>query len=114
MVPIPHRVHLFLTRIYEQVKCLTAPGAHALWFMYEPILMSKVSFAKLNEAQKKAVMAAGQVAEDWFATKAAGLDKTMTDTFKKPELKLSPCLKSRQLHGKKSLAKLHMQLLPRR
>ncbi|MGD8795698.1 MAG: TRAP transporter substrate-binding protein DctP, partial [Thiohalophilus sp.] len=28
-------------RIYEQVTCLTAPGDHALWVMYEPILMSK-------------------------------------------------------------------------
>ncbi len=75
-------------RIYEQVKCLTAPGAHALWFMYEPILMSKASFAKLNDAQKKAVMAAGQVAEDWFAKEAAGLDKTMVDTYKKAGVKV--------------------------
>jgi len=28
-------------RIYEQVKCLTAPGDNALWFMYEPVLMSR-------------------------------------------------------------------------
>lgn len=70
-------------RIYEQVKCLTGPGAHALWFMYEPILMSKASFAKLNDAQQKAVMAAGQKAEDWFAEKAAGLDSKMEETFKK-------------------------------
>ena len=28
-------------RIYEQVKCITAPGENALWFMYEPVLMSK-------------------------------------------------------------------------
>jgi TRAP-type C4-dicarboxylate transport system substrate-binding protein len=69
-------------RIYEQVKCLTSPGAHALWFMYEPILMSKVSFGKLNDEQKKALMAAGQVAEDWFAEKAAGLDSTMEAKFK--------------------------------
>src|SRR5207247_631649 len=27
-------------RIYEQVKCLTAPGDHALWFMYDPRHMS--------------------------------------------------------------------------
>ncbi len=70
-------------RIYEQVKCLTAPGKHALWFMYEPILMSKASYNKLNDAQKKAIMAAGQKAEDWFAEKAAGLDSTMVETFKK-------------------------------
>lgn len=70
-------------RIYEQVKCLTGPGEHALWFMYEPILMSKASFDKLDDAQKKAILDAGQKSEDWFAEKAAGLDTTMEDTFKK-------------------------------
>ena len=70
-------------RIYEQVKCLTAPGDHALWFMYEPILMSKKSFNKLNPAQQKAIMAAGQAAEDFFNGAAAGLDQKMVDTFKK-------------------------------
>jgi TRAP-type C4-dicarboxylate transport system substrate-binding protein len=68
-------------RIYEQVKCLTIPGDHALWFMYEPILMSKASFAKLNADQQAAVMAAGQVAEDWFAEQAAGLDTKMEEAF---------------------------------
>ncbi len=70
-------------RIYEQVKCLTIPGDHALWFMYEPILMSKASFEKLSKDQQKAVMDAGQVAEDWFAEKAAGLDDKMEESFKK-------------------------------
>lgn len=75
-------------RIYEQVKCLTAPGAHALWFMYEPILMSKASFDKLNDDQKKAVMAAGQKSEDWFANQAEKLDDTMSSTFKKAGVKV--------------------------
>ena len=43
--------------------------------------MSKASYAKLNADQQAAVMAAGQVAEDWFAKKAAGLDTTMEETF---------------------------------
>ncbi len=68
-------------RIFEQVKCLTAPGEHALWFMYEPILMSKASFDKLNAEQQKAIMDAGQVAEDWFAGEAAGLDTKMEKAF---------------------------------
>jgi TRAP-type C4-dicarboxylate transport system substrate-binding protein len=29
-------------RLYEQLKCVTAPGENALWFMYEPVLMSKI------------------------------------------------------------------------
>ncbi len=70
-------------RIYEQVKCLTAPGEHALWFMYEPILMSKKSFDKLTPAQQKALLAAGQKAEDYFFQKAKDLDKTLVETYKK-------------------------------
>lgn len=69
-------------RIYEQVKCLTAPGDHALWFMYEPILMSKKSFDALTKEQQEAVMAAGQVSEDYFFEQAKKLDQTMVDTFK--------------------------------
>jgi len=69
-------------RIYEQVKCLTAPGDHALWFMYEPILMSKKSFEALTKEQQDAVMAAGQVSEDYFFEQAKKLDQTMVDTFK--------------------------------
>ena len=44
-------------RIYEQVTCLTAPGANALWFMYEPVLISERSWNSLNEAQQAALMA---------------------------------------------------------
>ncbi|BBI64498.1 hypothetical protein HSBAA_58040 [Vreelandella sulfidaeris] len=28
-------------RLYEQVECLTEPGDFALWYMYEPILISE-------------------------------------------------------------------------
>ncbi len=70
-------------RIYEQVKCLTEPGDYALWFMYEPILMSKMSWDKLNKAQQDALMAAGQKAEAYMTGQAKGLDTKMVDTFKK-------------------------------
>ena len=41
-------------RLYEVTNCLTAPGNNALWFMYEPVLMSKKSFDKLNKQQQDA------------------------------------------------------------
>jgi TRAP-type C4-dicarboxylate transport system substrate-binding protein len=69
-------------RLYEQVKCLTAPGENALWFMYEPILMSKKSFDKLNKAQQDALMAAGKVAEDFFFDAAKGLDDKLVKVYK--------------------------------
>ena len=70
-------------RLYEQVKCLTAPGDYALWFMYEPVLMSKKSWDKLNKAQQDALMAAGKKAEDYMFEQAKGLDDKMVDVYKK-------------------------------
>ena len=70
-------------RLYEQVKCLTEPGANALWFMYEPILMSKLSWDKMDDAQKAAMTAAGQKAEDFFFGAAKGLDTELVDVYKK-------------------------------
>ncbi|MEC7816198.1 MAG: TRAP transporter substrate-binding protein DctP [Pseudomonadota bacterium] len=69
-------------RIYEQVTCLTAPGENALWFMYEPVLISERSWNSLNEAQQAALIEAGQKAEDYFVKEAAGLDDKMVEVFK--------------------------------
>src|SRR5690606_31260026 len=57
-------------RIYEQVKCITAPGENALWFMYEPVLMSKKSFERLNEKQQDVILAASKKAQEYFAEAA--------------------------------------------
>ena len=70
-------------RIYEQVKCLTEPGDYALWFMYEPILMSKKAFEDLTQDQRDALMAAGQKAEDFFFGAAKDLDQKLVDAYKK-------------------------------
>ena len=69
-------------RIYEQVKCLTAPGDNALWFMYEPVLMSKKSFDKLDKKQQDVLLKAGKKAEAYFAKEAKGLDDEMVKIFK--------------------------------
>ncbi len=69
-------------RIYEQVKCLTAPGDNALWFMYEPVLMSKKSFNRLNKKQQEVLLQAGKKSQEFFAGKAKGLDDEMVKVFK--------------------------------
>src|SRR4051812_9976154 len=69
-------------RIYEQVKCITAPGDNALWFMYEPVLMSKKSFNRLNKKQQDVLMQAGKNSQQFFAGKAKGLDDEMVKVFK--------------------------------
>lgn len=70
-------------RIYEQVKCVTAPGDSALWFMYEPVLMSKRSFNKLKKEQQDALLKAGKKSEEYFNTESRKLDQNMVDLFKK-------------------------------
>ena len=69
-------------RLYEQVKCITAPGDNALWFMYEPVLISMKSWNKLNDAQKKALTTAAKKAEDYFEAESKKLDDKMVETFK--------------------------------
>jgi TRAP-type C4-dicarboxylate transport system substrate-binding protein len=70
-------------RIYEQVKCITAPGENALWFMYEPVLMSKKSFDRLNKEQQDALLKAGKKSEEYFNKEAQKLDEDMVAVFKK-------------------------------
>src|SRR5690349_22220479 len=69
-------------RIYEQVKCITAPGENALWFMYEPVLMSKKSFDRLDKKQQQALIVAGKKAEDYFRKEAPKLDEKMVKAFR--------------------------------
>jgi TRAP-type C4-dicarboxylate transport system substrate-binding protein len=69
-------------RIYEQVKCITAPGDNALWFMYEPVLMSKRSFNRLNKQQQEALLKAGRKSQDYFAGESKKLDEDMAKVFK--------------------------------
>lgn len=75
-------------RLYEQVKCLTPPGDHAIWFMYEPVLMSKKTFDGLNEAQRKAVLAAAAKAEAYGYEQAALADQNLIDVFTKAGVKV--------------------------
>jgi len=70
-------------RLFEQAKCLTAPGENALWFMYEPVLMSKRVFDRLKPEQQKAILAAGKKAQAYFNTEVRKGDQLMIDTYKK-------------------------------
>lgn len=70
-------------RLFEQAKCLTAPGENALWFMYEPVLVSKKTFDKLTPDQQKAILAAGKKAEEFFDKEVRKGDQVMIDAYKK-------------------------------
>ncbi len=61
-------------RLYELAKCLTRPGDNALWFMYEPVLMSKKTLERLTPAQRDAILKAGKDAQKFYEGKAKQVD----------------------------------------
>lgn len=70
-------------RLFEHAKCLTAPGENALWFMYEPVLVSKKVFDGLTSEQQKAILTAGEKAEAYFNEEVRKGDQVMIDAYKK-------------------------------
>lgn len=69
-------------RLQEQAKCVTVPGENALWFMYEPVLVSSRTWDRLSPEQQAALTAAGERAEAWFAEEAPKLDARMEEVFR--------------------------------
>src|SRR5690349_10762423 len=76
------------TRLYEVTDCLTAPGDNALWFMYEPVLMSKMSFNKLNKQQQETVLKAGKDAQTYYEGKAAAVNDATIKEFTEHKVKV--------------------------
>jgi TRAP-type transport system periplasmic protein len=76
------------TRLYEVTDCLTAPGNNALWFMYEPVLMSKKSFDKLNKAQQDALIKAGKDSQAYFEGKADAVNQEAIKDFEDHKVKV--------------------------
>ena len=76
------------TRLYEVTDCLTAPGNNALWFMYEPVLMSKKSFDRLNKPQQDAVIKAGKDAQAYYEGKADAVNTEAIKAFEDHKVKV--------------------------
>ncbi len=60
-------------RLEEVSKFLTAGRGKSYWFMFEPLMMSKIVFDKLSKEQQAVIMAVGAELEQ-FARKAAQQD----------------------------------------
>jgi TRAP-type C4-dicarboxylate transport system substrate-binding protein len=76
------------TRLYEVTTCLTAPGNNALWFMYEPVLMSKKNFEKLTKEQQAAIIKAGKDAQTYYESKADQVNKDAVKAFEDHKVKV--------------------------
>lgn len=75
-------------RLYEVTDCLTAPGNNALWFMYEPVLMSKKSFDRLNKEQQAAVIKGGKDAQAFYEGKADAVNNEAIKAFEDHKVKV--------------------------
>ena len=51
--------------------------------MYQPLLMNKTVFEKLNKAQQNALMAGAKKAEAYYLSEAKKEDQASVDVFKK-------------------------------
>jgi TRAP-type C4-dicarboxylate transport system substrate-binding protein len=69
-------------RLYEVADCLTAPGDNALWFMYQPMLMSKKSFDRLDKKAQDAIIKAGKDAQALFESRANQINEEAIKAFK--------------------------------
>ena len=65
----------------ELSKHITA-GSRSYWFMFEPLLMSKVIFDALPKPQQEAIMAAGEAMEAFGYASATADDKSVIDIYK--------------------------------
>ncbi len=68
-------------RIYEQVKCYTPASDFALWFMYQPMLMTKSTFDGLTPEQQAALKAGAKKAEAFYLEQAKLEDAASAKTF---------------------------------
>jgi TRAP-type C4-dicarboxylate transport system substrate-binding protein len=50
--------------------------------MYEPVLMSKKNFEKLNKQQQQAILAAGKKAQEYYEGKADAVNEETLKQFK--------------------------------
>jgi TRAP-type C4-dicarboxylate transport system substrate-binding protein len=76
-------------RLYEVTGCLTAPGNNALWFMYEPVLMSKKVFDRLTKPQQAAIVKAGKDAQAYYEGKADAVNAEAIKAFEDHKVKVT-------------------------
>jgi len=76
-------------RLHEQIKCFTPASDVALWFMYQPMLMNKTTFEKLNPAQQKALTEASAKAQAFYLTEAKKADAASAQAFKDAGVKIA-------------------------
>ena len=76
-------------RLQEIAKNVTSARGGSFWFMFEPLLMSKIVYDSLTPEQQKAITEAG-AAQEAFALEAAQADdKALADIYGKAGVKVA-------------------------
>ena len=68
-------------RLEELAKSLTSARKGSIWFMLEPLIMSKVIFDALPTAQQKALLDVGAEMEAWATTEAKRDDEEVARIY---------------------------------
>ena len=76
-------------RIYEQVKCYTPASDFALWFMYQPLLMTKSTFESLSAEQQAALRAGAAKAEAFYLEEAKKQDAASVEVFREAGVEIA-------------------------
>jgi len=80
-------------RIYEQTKFATIGGDYTLWWLLQPLVMSKAAWDKLTPAQKKGFEEAADKSDKFFADTQRDAVKNMIDAYTKAGAKVRPLTK---------------------
>ena len=70
-------------RLYEVSKFVTTARKNTFWFMFEPLLMSNVTYNKLTPAQQKIVMEVGASLERFAMEESIKDDLRLADAYTK-------------------------------
>jgi TRAP-type C4-dicarboxylate transport system substrate-binding protein len=70
-------------RLYENAKVVTSPRQHTIWFMLEPLLISRSVWDGLSPAQQKVMTEVGASLESFAMQSAMADDERLEQTFKK-------------------------------
>lgn len=81
-------------RIYEQTKYATVGGDYTLWWLLQPLVMSKASWDKLTPAQRKIFEEAADVSDKWFKEAQGKAVTNMEEVYKKAGAEVKPLTKA--------------------
>jgi TRAP-type C4-dicarboxylate transport system substrate-binding protein len=81
-------------RIYEQTKFATVGGDYTLWWLLQPLVMSKASWDKLTPEQKKIFQEAADKSDQWFKTAQAEAVTNMENVYRKAGAQVKPLTKA--------------------